>query len=161
MKKKTLITMLSLGALMLTAAPVMAQPGPGGRGYRGQGARLERMKQKLGLTDDQVAQLKALRTSHRGQMKSTHDQLMALRQQMKQVLGAPVVDEAKAMTLFKQMESYKQLAHEARFKHRLQMLRVLTPEQRTKMVQMRGHFGKRGFGKRGFGKRGWGRGAAE
>ncbi|MBW2536434.1 MAG: Spy/CpxP family protein refolding chaperone [Deltaproteobacteria bacterium] len=159
MKKKNLFTMLSMSALMLSAAPAVAQPGPGAMGMRGKGARLERIKQKLGLTDDQVAQIKALRSSHRSQMTSTREQLIALRQQMHEVLGAPVVDQAKAMTLFKQQQAYKQLAQEARFKHRLQVLQVLSPEQRQLMLQMRGkgRFGKGHFG-RGRGGRGWGRG---
>ena len=156
MKKKNLITMLSLGALVFTAAPALAQRGDGQgfRGQRGQGMRGKRMQQQLGLTEDQVTQIKALRTSHRQQMQSIRTQLTSLRQQMRRVLSAPVVDEGQAMTQHKQIQSYMQLVREARFKHRLQVMRLLTQEQRATLVEGRGKRGKRGFGGRGFGGRG-------
>ena len=141
---KTLLTTLSLATLFGSAAPAAA----GGFGPPARGQRMERMRQHLGLSDEQVARVRALRTEHRQQVDSTRQQLHALRRQLRAVLSAPVVDEGQAMTLFQQMEPYRRLARETRFKHRLQVLRVMTLEQRRKLVQS--HAGRRwGKGRRG------------
>jgi Spy/CpxP family protein refolding chaperone len=155
MMKKNLITMLSLGSMVLAAAPALAQPsqGPGPR-FRKSEARLERMKQKLGLSEDQVARIKSLRASHRAEMASTRGELAALREQLHQVLGAPVLNESKALALHQKLQAYKKLKREARFKHRLQVLGVLSAEQRAQLMQMRspGRFGKGRVGRGRFGR---------
>jgi Spy/CpxP family protein refolding chaperone len=137
---KTVLMLLSIGALVLTAGPAFAQPEAGGsdgyapqgrskwgghRGRRGKmrGKRMEKMKAMLNLSDAQVQQIKAIRSGQRAQRKQYRQQIRPLR---------------------------KQLMGEQRFTTKLKVMRVLTQEQRAKLMSKRGKRGKRGkHGRRG------------
>lgn len=176
---KTMLMLLSVGALVLTAGPAFAQPKAGGdsdgfapqgrgggwggqRGGRGQmrGKRMEKMKATLGLSDAQMQQIKAIRAGQRAQGKQYRQQLRPLHQQLKALLSAYTVNEAQVLAVHNQLKSIKQLVSEQRFKTRLAVLNVLTQEQRVEMMSgKRGKHGKRGkWGRRGGRGRGAGNG---
>lgn len=160
MNKKSMLVLACTAALMLAAGAAHAQPYDGnpGKGYgwgRG-GKRIEMLKTKLGLTDAQVQQIKAIHVDRRAQCKPYREQIRPLRKQMRALLQADVINEAQIIALHTKIRSIKQVMGEQRLQSRLKMMRVLTKEQRVKLAQSFGKR-KRGFGKRGFGKRGWGR----
>jgi Spy/CpxP family protein refolding chaperone len=175
---KTVLMLLSVGALVLTAGPAFAQPdysgdsdgyapqgrgGKGGqRGRRGKmhGQRMEKMKATLGLSDAQAQQIKAIRAGQRAQRKQYRQQIRPLRKQLKALLSAYTVNEAQVLAVHNQLKSIKQLVGEQRFKTRLAVINVLTQEQRVKMMSMkRGKHGQRGkWGRRGGRGRGAGNG---
>ena len=145
--KKTLLT-LTMGALMLAAVPAEAR-----RGHRGmmKGKRIEMLKAKLGLTDAQATQIKAIHTDARAQGKVYRAQIRPLRQQMRTLLQADTINEAQVVALRSRIRSLRQVVGDQRFQARLKVMRVLTKEQRTKLMELRGKRGKR-FGKRAWGK---------
>ena len=147
--KKTML-LLSMGALMLAAVPAEAR-----RGHRGKmnGKRIEMLKAKLDLTDGQIQQMKAIRTDMRARSKSFRAQIRPLRAQMRVLFQADTINEAQVVALHSRIRSLRQIVGEQRFQARIKMMRVLTKEQRTKMMELRKQrWSKRGFGKRGFSK---------
>jgi Spy/CpxP family protein refolding chaperone len=162
-KMMTKLSLVACTAALLSAGTATAQPygdgtGPGKGFRRGvRGKRTEMLKAKLGLTDAQVQQIKAIRVSQRAQCKPYREQIRSLRQQMRALLQADVINEAQIVALHAKIRSIQQVLGEQRLQSRLQVMRVLTKEQRVKMAQSKRGFGKRGFGKRGPGKRGFGK----
>jgi Spy/CpxP family protein refolding chaperone len=164
---KTVLMLLSIGALVLTAGPAFAQPEAGGsdgyapqgrgkwgghRGRRGKmrGKRMEKMKAMLNLSDAQVQQIKAIRSGQRAQRKQYRQQIRPLRKQLKALLSAYTINEAQVLAVHNQLKSIKQLMGEQRFTTKLKVMRVLTQEQRAKLMSKRGKRGKRGkHGRRG------------
>jgi Spy/CpxP family protein refolding chaperone len=65
------------------------RPGRGMRGAQGPGANIERMQQRLNLTDDQVAQMRALMAEHRENRQQSQAEF---REQMAEIL----TDEQRA-----------------------------------------------------------------
>ena len=157
--KKTML-LLSMGALMLAAVPAEAR-----RGHRGmmKGKRIEMMKANLNLTDGQVQQMKAIHTDARARSKSFRAQIRPLRKQMRLLLQADTINEAQVVALRSRIRSLRQIVGEQRFQAKLKLMRVLTKEQRIKMMELRKQRrSKRGFGKRCFNngnadKPAWGR----
>jgi len=150
--KRTMIGLISAAALLLVTSAAQAQPsGDGARGHhRGMKAkRLELLKANLGLSDAQVQQIKTLRADQRLRAKPYRDQLRPLRQQMRTLLQADVVNEAQVVALHSKISSIRRMMADARFQSRLKLMRVLTKDQRAKMMQKKGKRGKRGWG-RGF-----------
>jgi Spy/CpxP family protein refolding chaperone len=159
MTKKMTMLSLACTAALLVAGTATAQPyGEGGKGFRRgmRGKRIEMLKAKLGLTDAQVQQIKAIRADQRARCKPYREQIRPLRQQMRALLQADVVNGAQIVALHARIRSIRQVLGEQRLQSRLKVMRLLTKEQRVKMAQSFGKR-KRGFGKRGFGRRGFGR----
>lgn len=177
--KKTLkntVMFLSLGAMILVPGLALAQPAGGdGDGFRrgggfGKGRHgrmmkgLQRMKAELNLSEAQQQQLQAIRQSARQEMQTYRQQVKALRVKMRALLQAPVIDESQVYALRAQIQPLNQLMADKRFKTKLAMLQVLSPEQRQKMVELRKEFRgkmKQRFGGRGGFSRGAGQGQAQ
>ena len=176
MTKKT-IALLSMGTMMLAAAPSEAWRGWAGkegtvgnavgkewrkRGEfrkRARGQRIKMMKAKLGLTDAQIQQIKAIRSDLRAKIATPRKQLQPLRKQMHSLMTADLFDAARIYAVRSQLRSLRQVITEERFKAKLQWMQLLTKEQRTKMMQLkkgkhrRGKFFRGSHGRfgRGFG----------
>jgi len=116
--KKTLFTMLAVGAVM--CAPVFASaqegelpppPPPHEDGFRPEmrKAHHDKFAQELGLTDEQKAQAEKIRQAGREKMK-------------------PLMDKMKAM--HKEMDKLRQ-------ENMQEFEKILTPEQQTKLKEMK------------------------
>lgn len=143
---KSLKTLLLTGSLLLAAAPaVMAAPhggpgGPGGPGgMHGRGGfepmHLMHMLEDVGATEAQRKQIETIFKSAREELKAQAQQGGAQRQQMLTLWAAPNIDAAAMDALRKQ-----QLAQHERVSARMQQAmieagRVLSPEQRAKIVE--------------------------
>ncbi len=135
--------------------------------------RHQQMMQDLGLSQDQMAKMKALHEQGKTQSQALHQQLKTKRQALMQYMQSPDANEAKARALHSDMDNIQRQLGEMRIKSWFQMRQIMTPEQVQKMQQMRqvrmqqreqgpglrqdrqdkGHFqGRRGGG--GFGGRG-------
>lgn len=164
---KKILAALTLG-LALTLMPAMAQPGgPGGPGGHGPGRGLERMKQTLQLTDQQVSQLQPLFAQQMEQHKARFQQM---RTQMDSVLTAEQKTKLEAMKaewkenrgkgprergqrgdfaarlgltqdqqdkLKAMREQGKQEMQAEREAFKSKLAQVLTPEQLTKLEEMK------------------------
>lgn len=133
-----------LGGVFLAAqekpAPAQApraKAAPAGPGQRGP-MPLERMKNALGLTDEQVAKLQEHRKAQqdaqqafRGQMQKLRDELAALRKD-------PKADTNKVNGLIDQIAKLGADRAKKGFQDRSALAKILTPEQLTKLQGFRG-----------------------
>jgi protein CpxP len=117
----------------------------GHKGHFGKRGGEGRIFGKLDLTDAQKAQMKQIRQNSREEMRPLMEQIRAKRQEIRQAQAGGTVDEAlvsQKLTEIAPLEA-KMVAERARIHQ--QMLSVLTPEQRTKLEQLREQFkSKRG-----------------
>ena len=155
--KKTMLVMLSLGSLIMFASTSEAGRGRGHRG-KGRGGMLRGdptvLKAQLGLSDAQVAQIKAIRDAVRARTKAQRDQIRPLRKKMHALMQADVIDAGAIYAVRSQMRAIRQVLQDERFKAKLQVLQQLTKEQRDKMKLHRmkrwhGEGEGKGFGRSG------------
>ena len=120
-KMKTVIWGLALAGGLLAAMPAQAQEqGPGGekprqerRGGGGPGQNIEALKERLGLTDEQVAKLKPILAAQR-------EEIAAKRKELGEDADrAAVMEATKAI----------------REKYKAQIEAILTPEQTEKFAK--------------------------
>jgi Spy/CpxP family protein refolding chaperone len=132
--------LLALGGALATTA--WAQPGghPGaGMMFQGSPERMGRMIDHMldgvSASDPQRSQIKqiaqAAATDLKGQRESTRD----LREKAMQVFAAPNVDAAAAESIRQQLHSQHDQSSRRMLQAMLDISRVLTPEQRTKLAE--------------------------
>ena len=113
------------------------------RGMRGSGMRGNRMLRHLELTDTQKEQMKAIRQASRETMKGLRDSLRESRKQLNEMGTNGVFDQgAVELIASQQADIHKQLIVE-RQKVKTQMFALLTPEQKTKLEEMKANFAER------------------
>jgi Spy/CpxP family protein refolding chaperone len=108
-------------------------------------ARLEKMKENLSLSDDQVAKLKALFKSHREEMKPLQEKVKADMDALGKKKEAKASD-AELKAALDALSADQKNVQELRQKHQEKIRGILTPEQQAKMVLNRPGKGKGGFG---------------
>jgi Spy/CpxP family protein refolding chaperone len=122
--------------------------------------RLERFADELGLSQEQMDQLKELREQGFSQMADFRKDMARVDNEMR---GEMLKDNPSADVMRKLVAKRSDLRGKMemmRIEHRLAMRDILTEEQRDKMMMFRGRGGRGGFGDgpRGFRGRGMGRG---
>jgi Spy/CpxP family protein refolding chaperone len=123
--------------------------GPGGPGGPGFGPRLA---EELGLSEDQTAQLEALRGKQRETLRPLMESARQAHETFQTVLDADNADAAaigQAALAMKAAEKKLRAAHDAAFE---EMKAILTPEQAAKLEQARAQH--KGPGPGGLGRRG-------
>lgn len=148
---KTLKVSLAAGfvAVVLAAgsAIVMAQdgqrrgpgPGMGGPGMRGPGPMGMGMGPGFGqldLTDDQKAQVKAIRESHQAEFKAVGEKMRGAREGMRALIEAETLDEAAVRAKSVEVAAAEADAAILNAKVRTQTLQVLTAEQLAKLKEL-------------------------
>jgi Spy/CpxP family protein refolding chaperone len=124
--------------------------GPGGPG-RGPGPGLGRIAEDLGLSDEQKAQLEALRARQKDTLQPLAESARQAHEAFRAALEAESPDAAavgQAALAMKEAEKKMKAAHDAAFE---EMKSVLTPEQRQKLEQMHRDRPPRPWGPGGFG----------
>jgi Spy/CpxP family protein refolding chaperone len=137
-----LLGILGVGGVALAQRPEAAQPGPPhGRSH------MSMMKQELGLTDEQVGQLRKLHSDQRRAAIRRRADLRIARMDLDELLNAATVDEKALGTKMKEIGDLQAAALKARVDSRLALRKVLTPEQLQKMKELRpaARRGERGF----------------
>ena len=123
--------------------------GPGGPGGPGFGPRLA---EELGLSDDQKAQLEALRGKQREALRPLMESARQAHETFQTALDAESADATaigQAALAMKAAEKKLRAAHDAAFE---EMKAILTPEQAAKLEQARAQH--KGPGPGGFGRGG-------
>jgi periplasmic protein CpxP/Spy len=145
------LSMASAGAYAGTESP--AAEGPGRHGPHG-ARRFGMMVRALDLTEEQQASLKQMMDEQRKAVEPLVQQQRELRRQIREQLDSESADAATVGQLTIQAHNLgKQLgaAHDG-MKERFES--ILTPEQKTKLEQLKAERGKRGFRRPGrFGPR--------
>jgi Spy/CpxP family protein refolding chaperone len=148
MKKRIVIALtlvLAVGAL--AAAPLVLADGRGGRfggGMGGHGfgsgfgplARIMHVKEELGLSDQQVGQIKAIFAETRAQTAPYREQLHGGYKGVAQTLLANPNDVAAAQALIDQQTNAERAMKTTILNGASKALAVLTPEQREKLGTM-------------------------
>jgi Spy/CpxP family protein refolding chaperone len=148
--RKQLLTVLGLvvGTGVALAAFPEGEEGAG-PGHRRPGGR--DIKAELGLSDAQYAQLRKARVEVRKAAIRRRADLQVARLELRELLDAPTPDEKAVAAKVKELNELQAAALKARVDARLTLGKMLSPEQREKLKEMRGP-GRRGRG--GYGHRG-------
>lgn len=149
----------ALALLLVTGSVALVQAqGPGGRGGRGDHCamanrgpelRLEKMAEQLDLTADQVQAIEKIRAEGRARNQELRKQVMRLQNEKR---GELLKDEPNTDTVIKLTRSIGELRttmQTNRMENRLAIRKLLTPEQKDKMLIIgarQGRHGQRGFG---------------
>ncbi len=156
--KKMLVT---AAILMLCAQPMLFAQGGGKKGHEGKKAGKKqmmmehrghffgdpgRMKKELNLTDEQVTKIANINKEHRKKMLDYKEKLAPKKIQLKKLLLEDTVDMGKVRSLLGEIGDLRVELQALRIEHRLNIEKVLTPDQRAKMRQHRMHMMKKGKG---------------
>ena len=140
--KKTMALAIAL-PLALGSASALAYGGGklhGGKGFCGAGPEGRNGLYELELTVDQQKQLKALREANREAMQANRGERRAAmqeeHQQMQSLLLAENFDEQAVRALAQKMSEQQLERRVAMLKNRHEMLKILTPEQKTKLQEL-------------------------
>jgi len=151
MKKITLtLTAVALGLLLASQAFAWG-PGPG----RGQGYCREAGLERLNLTDDQKAKIEALQTTNRKAIKPLREKMFDKTVELRRLWLQANPDKDKITAAQKELRTLRDEMQDKNTAMRLEVRKVLTPEQNEKLADM-------GWGRGpGFGPRGGMRGNGE
>ena len=113
--------------------------GPGGPGHGGfmherMQARMDRVLTDAGASDSQKSQVKAIWAGLGPQLKAAHQEHRQLREQIEQALAAPNIDAAAIEKLRQQSVQSIDKTSTLLTQGMVSTARVLTPEQRAKVV---------------------------
>ncbi|MFA5182797.1 MAG: Spy/CpxP family protein refolding chaperone [Syntrophales bacterium] len=154
--KKTILTLMAVLVAVALATTSFAYGGwgQGMRGGRGPGygncqsGDLQGLA-ALNLTADQEAKIKSLREAQLKEAKPLQDKMFSKRGELKLLWLQQNPDQEKILAVQKEIRSLRDQLQDKQTNHRLAVLKVLTPEQQTKVQSFAAG---RGFGKgRGFG----------
>nr|WP_087023504.1 CpxP family protein [Thaumasiovibrio subtropicus] len=140
MKKRTILATAIALPLVMTSATAVAFGG-GHQGGKGQcQANPHKMLRQLDLTAEQKTELKALRETHRAEMKedrqNNRDTRQAHREAMQALMLSADFDEVAAEALAAEMSERHQQRQVEMMSKRHQMLSILTDEQKTQLTEL-------------------------
>jgi Spy/CpxP family protein refolding chaperone len=144
---KTLTTRILLGLATFGFTGMLASSAQAAPAAGDKQDRSERMCSKLACSADQKAKIKQIHAGKAPQMKAAKDNLRALRDQVRAELQKPSPDAKLIANLDARIASQQTALHSQRRASQLQVLALLTPEQKTKFLAHDGK-GKHGKGKR-------------
>ena len=114
----------------------------------------DKMKEELNLTAEQSKEIDQLHEDMRADAEPIRTQLRALKEKMHALWSDENPNEKAIISLEHQMSALELKLSELRIQMRLDMMEILTPEQRAKLKEMKGKFeGRHGrHGKHGKGE---------
>jgi Spy/CpxP family protein refolding chaperone len=120
---------------LLTVSVAQAR-GFGGGGFGGGMAfRMQKVLEKVNATDAQRAQIKGIWEGLRPQLKTTHEQHLALRKQITEAMTAPTIDPAAIEKLRQQSVQLMDRSSTIMTRGFVESAKVLTPEQRKQVAE--------------------------
>jgi protein CpxP len=125
--------LLAGGALSLSVAQAHGfgdGDQPGGRAGAFMAFRMQKVLDRVGATDSQKGQIKAIWEGLRPQLTAAHQQHRQLRQQMTQAMTAPTIDPAAVEKLRQQSVQVMDRTSSLITQGMLGTAQVLTPDQR-------------------------------
>lgn len=153
--------LLILATMVLVFAASALAQGSGGRFGQGKGHgrslgdgqfvpehRMEKLKEKLELSDEQAAAIETIRQAGREKSVALRKEMMRLRNELKGEMLKDEPSEKTALSLVDKIGALKTELQANRMKNRLEVRRQLTPQQRDKMLMRHGSF-ERDHGRKG------------
>jgi Spy/CpxP family protein refolding chaperone len=107
-------------------------------------ARLEAARAEIGLTDEQVSEIRRIHRETRKAAIKRNAELRIARMELDELMAAPTLDEAKIAARVKAIADLQAAALQERTNSKLAVRKLVTPEQFQKMQQLR----HRRFGER-------------
>lgn len=164
MNLKNLVVSLALAASVLLTLPAAAEGKGPHHGKRDPQKMVERMQEKLGLSDQQVSQVKSIYASHEQSLKNLREQMKQTftdeqREAMKtawkenRANGQKLTPEQRKQKMAEigisqgQLDQMRSLREQMKQEHeqiKQEISAVLTPEQKQKLEQMKSQHKKRG-----------------
>jgi Spy/CpxP family protein refolding chaperone len=146
--KKVMVAVMMV-AILAAAGLVMAQgyeKGPGmGMGY-GPHSGGHGLWSALNLTPEQVQKVQALRESFFKETIPLRNELMSKKLELRSLWLKTNPDEEQILAKQKEINDLRAQLQEKATKNRLEMRKVLTPEQQAQLANLRGRSG-RGYGR--------------
>jgi len=102
------------------------------KNWKGKKEKLSKMKEKLGLSDDQVSKIKSIRESSKDRMKTLRGHKKSAKKQFKEAMKGSTKSPAELRSLFNIVQNKKSEIANARFEKKLAVRAILTPEQLAK-----------------------------
>lgn len=147
--KYTTYVLLAAGMLMASYQVALANPESGGDKSDHRGAFAEKMKERLGLTDEQAVKVKSEWEAEKTAFKTLHQQQREATQKLEDQVRSLASEKDIQATLDQLDAGRKAMAAEMQ-KHESSLASVLKPSQRAKMrLFMRQEMGRRFHGKHG------------
>lgn len=141
MSKRVLVVMMALPLLVGSVAYADGGHRDGGHygGKGGSACGMHGAMEQLNLTDEQKAEMKALRQSGKERMyaKGSDDNRKAHHEKVDKLIMAEQFDEAQAQEIADEMASMHSQRIVQRFANQHQMMSILTPEQKEKWLELK------------------------
>ena len=138
---KTLSLAALAAALLFPASVLVAQPPDGppgfGGGFHGRGPLLDHLAEKLELSEGQVAEIEALRESHREEMEPLMEKARAARHAVGDLMRSEAFDEETVRSAARQAADIHVEMTVLRARHHSELKSVLTPEQQEMAAELR------------------------
>lgn len=138
------LTLIATITFAQTAGDKQAGPQFQARNFRQRGAaRFRRQRvarlifKRLNLTDEQKAQAKQVRQSHRESLMALRKEMRTRRLEIRKSLQGGAFDEALVREKLTEIAGLRAKVMAERFQMRQQMLALLTPEQKATLNQLR------------------------
>lgn len=108
--------------------------------------RREEFRQQLNLSPDQIAEIDQIREQNKQDKQAKREALRTARDKMQTLMASDATDD-ELRAQHRVLQDLRREMGEARFETKLKIRQVLTPEQRTKMVELKkqrkGRWGRR------------------
>jgi protein CpxP len=147
MNTKFIVGSIALAAVAVVGSVTAGLAGAQGHGHRGGPGgpfgppnpemMLAHMTEALGLSTDQVAQIKAIMADEQSKTSENRTKMQDLDTQMREATANGQFDEAKVREIASQQAAVMTELIVERERGKSRTYAVLTPEQRTKFEQMR------------------------
>ena len=159
-KKVGTVSVLGIAILLVAGVGLATAQGPGmGKGMGADGPRgmdmvdgpdfrFEHMAERLELTDEQRETIKGIHEKSREENLNLRKELMRLRNELQGEMLKDDPSEKAILSINEKMGDLRTRMKANRLKTRLAVREQLTPEQRDRMLMMRGH-DRRGGGCQG------------
>lgn len=98
--------------------------------------RKERFRQELNLTPEQTEQIDQIREQGKQAKQAMREEYRAAREKMQTLMASDASDN-ELREQHQILQNLRQKKGEARFENKLKIRQVLTPEQRTKMAELK------------------------
>jgi len=132
----TPITLAAIAALAISPAMLWAQRGPGPGRHHGGGQMIERIFERLDLTDDQKEAVHDVMMKHREQTQSLFEEKIARRRALGETIHADPFDEAAVRQASADLAAVDADLAVMKGKMFQEINRLLTAEQRERMIGM-------------------------
>jgi len=125
--------LILLTTFLLVAAPSFAGGKKDGHHQMG-----EKMRKELGLTDEQLAQMKEIRSQRKVDIKAKQAQVKEAREAFRQALANPKSSTEELKAKYQTMSAARQASRDARFETMLEVRAILKEDQISKFQELRG-----------------------